>query len=418
MAEHLTPAQIANYQAQKFAPAELLGVDDHLAECKECRRLIESALYNSALKLYADLAAEASVGHHLTFDQSAAYVDGLLGGDERRMIEDHLASCAQCMPLTADLRAFRNEIAPELDREYRPQGTAEGAAPLAVWRDRILAALSAPFFKIPWWAYSVPALLLLAVAGWIVWRATSKPPPQIVHTSPTPAPSPAPGVAPVLAQLNDGGSSLTLDAEGRLTGVGGWPSEYQQLAKDALSNQRVEKSPLLAGLSRPGSSLMGPDDESRFAVIEPAGKVMLGDRPTFRWSKLSGATSYVVEVYNARFNLAASSPSLTGASWTSPPLARGQVYSWQVKAIKNGREFIAPHPDAPQAKFRILDQAAADEIARARRDYASSHLMLGLLYARVGLLAEAEREFQALEQANPDSAVARKLLASLSNSRR
>lgn len=418
MTEHLSSVQIEDYQRQKLTPAELLGVDDHLAECAECRRLVESTLNHDAARLYADLA-EGAVGRHLSFEQSAAYVDGLLTGDERRMIEDHLASCAQCAPLTADLRVFRNEIAPELDREYRPQRMADGASPQAGWRDRIVAALPAPFFKIPLWAYA-PALLLLAVAGWMAWRATSKPPsPQIVHTSPTPAASPTPDIAPVLAQLNDGGSSLTLDAEGRLTGVDGWPREYQQLAKTALSNQRVERSPLLAGLSRPGSSLMGGDDEGRrFAVIEPAGKVLLTDRPTFRWSKLEGATGYVAEIYDARFNPAATSPALTTASWTSPPLARGQAYSWQVKAIKDGQEFIAPRPPAPQAKFRVLDQATADEIARARRDYASSHLLLGLLYARAGLLDEAERELGALQKANPDAAIARRLLADVRAMRR
>ena len=420
MIEHISSAQIEGYQRRKLAPAELLGVDDHLAECAECRRLVESALDNDAVGLYAELAAETAVGTHPTFEQSAAYVDGLLTGEQRRMIEDHLASCAQCAPLTEDLRAFRNEIAPELDREYRPREMAERAAPQAGRWDRIVAALPAPFFKIPLWGYAASALLLLAVAGWMAWRAASKQtPPQIAHTSPTPAPSLTPEIAPALAQLNDGGSPLTLDAQGRLAGADQWPSAYQQMAKDALSNQRVERSPLLAGLSRPGSSLMGGDDEGRrFAVIEPAGKVALSDRPTFKWTQLSGAGGYVVEVYDARFNRVSSSPSLTGLSWTAPPLARGQVYSWQVKAIRDGQEFIAPRPDAPQAKFRILDQATAIEIARARRDYASSHLLLGLLYARAGLLAEAEQEFRALQKANPNSEVARKLLASVSGPRR
>jgi hypothetical protein len=85
---------------------------------------------------------------------------------------------------------------------------------------------------------------------------------------------------------------------------------------------------------------MGKDDEGRFALIEPAGNVVLTDRPTFRWTRLGGASGYVVEVYDARLKLAASSPSLTGASWTSPPLVRGQVYSWQVKAIRDGNEII------------------------------------------------------------------------------
>jgi hypothetical protein len=405
-----------------LAPAELLGVDDHLAECAECRRLIELTLNNDVAGLYAGLTAEAAAASHLTFDQSAAYVDGLLTGEERRMIEDHLASCAICSPLTDDLRAFRNEIAPELDREYSPRESAQSSTRLT-WRDRIAAVLAAPFAKIPLWIYAAPLLLLLATPIWVeLWRRHAA---EIAYSSPTPTPALAPSTtptreaAPVIITLNDGGSSLALDVQGRLAGAGQWPSEYRQLAVDALSNQKAPVSPLLAGLSRPGSSLMGGgDDGRRFAIIEPAGKILIADRPVFRWTRLEGADSYVVEIYDAQFKLVASSPSITVPSWTAPQLARGQVYSWQVKAIGGGQEYIAPHPTDPQAKFRILDQAATTEITRARRDYASSHLLLGLLYARAGLLAEAEQEFRALQKANPDSAAARKLSASVSSQRR
>src|SRR5262245_11862178 len=170
--EHLSSAQVVNYHRRKLAPAELLGVDDHLAECRECRRLIESAPGNDAIGLYADLAEGAAFGSHLSFDQTAAFVDGLLTGEERRKVEDHIASCALCAPLTADLRDFRNEIAPELDREYRPRGAAKGAK--AGWMDRIAAAARrASLFKIPSWIYAATALSLLAVAVW-VWMATSK----------------------------------------------------------------------------------------------------------------------------------------------------------------------------------------------------------------------------------------------------
>jgi hypothetical protein len=396
-------------------------MDDHLAECEECRRLVESAPDNDTMGLYADLADGAGAGPHLSFDQSAAYVDGLLTGAERRMIEDHLASCARCEPLTTDLRAFRNAVASELDREYRPRGAVE--RPPASWLDRFVSALPEPILKIPAWIYTAAALSLLSATVWVAM--SKRTPPQIALTSSTPAPpsvnlaSPTPETAPALVRLNDGGSSLALDARGRLTGVERWAPEYRRMAEDALSNQRAPRSPLLAGLSRQGSSLMGGADESRpFAIVEPAGKVLLAARPAFNWTRLEGAEGYVVEVYDAQFNLVSSSPALTGLSWTSPQLARGQVYSWQVKAVKGGQEFIAPRPPAPQAKFRILDQAAAAEIARARRDYASSHLLLGLLYARAGLLDEAEREFLALQKANPDSDAPRKLAASVSTPRR
>jgi len=105
-----------------------------------------------------------------------------------------------------------------------------------------------------------------------------------------------------------------------------------------------------------------------------------------------------------------------GTAWTvTPPLARGQSYSWQVKAIKDGQQFQAPKPPAPQARFRVLGGQQADEIVRARRSYGSSHLVLGLMYARAGLLDEAARELRALQSANPNSDVARRLLASIQN---
>ena len=59
-----------------------------------------------------------------------------------------------------------------------------------------------------------------------------------------------------------------------------------------------------------------------------------------------------------------------------------------------------------------------NELVRARRAYASSHLTLALLYMRAGLLDEAERELRALEKANPNSAISRRFLANLQAMRR
>ena len=89
-----------------------------------------------------------------------------------------------------------------------------------------------------------------------------------------------------------------------------------------------------------------------------------------------------------------------------------------LKAVKDGEEFKVPRPPAPQAKFRVLDRAKADELARARRAYPSSHLTLALLYADAGLLKEAEQELRLLQRANPDSEVARGLLRQVQALRR
>jgi hypothetical protein len=221
-----------------------------------------------------------------------------------------------------------------------------------------------------------------------------------------------------VAQLNDAGAQLTLDREGKLIGADNLPPAYQDLVKKAIATQRVERSSQLQGLTRASSSLMSSrNQKGEFSIIDPVGDVLMSNEPSFRWSPMEGATGYVVEVYDEQFKLVASSPQLTTPSWTTT-LPHGKVYSWQVKATKDGQEITSPRPPAPQAKFRVLDQAKVNELARARRAYGSSHLTLGLLYAEAGLLKEAEQEFRALRRANPDSQLARNLLRQIQALRR
>jgi hypothetical protein len=398
--EHLSQKQVEDYSLHQLGAAELLAVSDHLGACEVCRVRVEGALSGDVafLALHDEAFSENGFDSaHLTAGQTADYVDQSLAGEALQMVDDHLSGCEHCALAVADLRAFRNEIAPSLDRRYGP--VSEGG-----WRQRF-----ASLFKVgPVPAFGAAALAVLVVAtiAWLVWRTQGEKAPEVVAvSSPTPpvsqpSPSPEPSLQPppaqeVVAQLNDGEV----------------PPAYQNRVKEVLTSQRIGRSSQLQGLTRPSSTLMGSNNQPEFSVLEPTGSVSLTDRPAFRWSEMEGATGYVVEVYDDQFKLAASSPQLTNRSWTIPqPLPRGKVYSWQVKAIKDGQEITWPRPPAPQAKFRILDQSKANELARARRAYSSSHLTLGLLYADAGLLREAEHEFRLLLRANPNSPLARTLL--------
>jgi anti-sigma factor RsiW len=439
LTEHLTQNQVENYCQQKLSVTELLSVSDHLGACRACRQQIESALggdtaffalQSEVFGEAAEILSSPAAAPHPAFEQMAEYVDGRLAGEELQIVKDHLASCERCTAAVSDLRAFRNQVAPQLDREYQP---ATGSARTKSWWQRLAAFVPSPQLRSPALAFgSALAAILLTMAGWLIWQTLQKrgAKQEIVVTTPTPTvtststpvvtPTASSTPAPLIAELNDGEDRVMLDAEGKLSGVDRLPPVYQQMVKGALATERLEKSSLLAGLARPGSVLLGDDQRgNKFSVIEPIGKVLLSDRPTFRWSPLAGATGYVVEVYDEKFNLAATSPQLTDNSWTAmQPLKRGGIYSWQVKAIKDGQELRSPRPPAPQAKFRLLDQAKANELVQARRTYASSHLTLGLLYAQAGLLDEAERELRALQKANPDSAIIRQWLASVRAMRR
>lgn len=411
MAQHLTQKQIEDYCRRRLAATELPAIVDHLAACDTCQQQIaiagngEAAFYDLRSQVFDDTAEI----EHLTMAQLGAYVDRNLGDGELQAVEDHLSHCEQCVFAVEDLGEFSKEITPSLDREYQPQSS---------WWRRTLESFTTPFRIAPVPAFGGVALaiVLLAVIVWFVWPTSQQPEPQIAVT---PSPSPQPSVvdspptqpepAPVVAQLNDGGNTLTLDQQGKLSGADHLPANYQNLLKKTLAGGRIEKSAQLQGLTRPPSSLMGSDDNTNFSVLEPLGNVLLTNAPTFRWSKMEGATGYVVEVYDENFTPVISSPQLTDLTWTTL-LQRGKVYSWQVKAIKDGAEVLSPRPPAPQAKFRVLDLARVNELAQARRAYPKAHLTLGLLYADAGLLREAEQEFRLLQRANPNSDLARNLL--------
>jgi predicted anti-sigma-YlaC factor YlaD len=427
--EHLTQNQVEGFCRQKLPRAELLSVSDHMEDCEACRRLIESATNVDAAFLAlraevfgdtSELASSKPGRTHPTAEQTAGYLDGTLAGEELQMLVDHLTSCEQCVLAIDDLNAFRDQIAPSLEHEYHP---TPAKSPTEGWWRRTVVVLASLFRPSVGLAFGAAVtVLLVAVTGWLIWRSLRErePKQENVASSTQSQPAPAPPVAEVVARLNEGEHQLTLDKEGTLSGADDLPPAYKNMLKDALTNPRIESSPQLKGLARSASSLMSTDKQrSEFLLLEPVGKVLLTDRPTFRWSQMDGATSYVVEVYDADFNLVAASPQLTTQLWPVPQSLRGgKIYSWQVKAVKDGQEITSPRPPAPQARFRILDRAKATELEKAMRTHASSHLVLGLLYSQAGLLTEAEQQLRLLQKANPDSEIARSLLSQVQALRR
>jgi len=418
--EHLSQKQIEDYSQNRLGGAELLALSDHLGECERCAGRVEAALdVDAAFFAVREeaFALDGNAGAHLTSEQTAEYVDKNLAGDELQFVTDHLSSCEQCAFAVDDVRSFRNQIAPSLDREYGPAS----AVPVVreSWRQRFVSLFRVS--PVPAFGAAALAILLLSFIGWAVWRRSKEEKREVVVVAPTPSLQPSPSVAPsvqvqpepvaVVAQLNDGAGVLSVDQQGKLSGAENLPPSYQELLKKALTSQRIERSSQLQGLTRPPSSLMGANEKGEFSVLAPAGVVLMSDRPAFRWSRLEGATGYLVEVYDEQFKRVMASPELTTLSWSATQsLSRGQIYSWQVKAVKDGQEVTVPRPPAPQAKFRVVDQGSFNEISRAKRAYGSSHLTLALLYAKAGLLNEAEQELRLLQRANPQSEIVRKLL--------
>jgi len=107
----------------------------------------------------------------------------------------------------------------------------------------------------------------------------------------------------------------------------------------------------------------------------------------------------------------------TKTQWRAPAaLRRGQIFSWMVTAVVDGKKVVSPSASVSEIKFAVLSTENLQELTSLKKS--NSHLALGVSYARAGLLNEAEREFQSLVKLNPQSELPRKLLQSVRNLRR
>lgn len=417
MTQHLSEQDIKKYVERKLGADELLIFDTHMSECDPCLTKISdrTSVRVSVAAILADDAGGRD--EHLTYEQLERYVDGGVDAVDKEIADVHMRVCDTCSDQFYDLRQLRAA----LDIETESAGAA--VTPSYYWNKLV----ASPFLK-----FAAPAFaaVILGVVIWAAWFLTRTLPNEVAEVvDPTAnktviSTNEQPGninsaedssnsnsiLPPALVSLTDGGTRIELDANGNLKGLNA--PQFESRIKAALTTQNIEISAAARELRSKSGILMGDGQPgSPFALTTPVGKIIQSDRPQFRWRPLKDAESYVVTIYDTNFNKIVGSPTLRQSAWTSAiRLKRGVVYQWHVMAVKDGQEIKSPIRPAPEAKFKILDATAANDIATAKRQAPNSHLLLGILYANAGLINEAEREFQALLRKNPNSDVARRLL--------
>jgi hypothetical protein len=304
---------------------------------------------------------------HLTTRQIEEYRQRALSPGELLAVDDHLAVCTDCRLLLAEGEPLVESFAAWEGLREEPRG--------AVGLDLGALMDEAGLRRTPWWRRARPAALLsgaaalLLLAGVYFWLAT-----------------------------------LRREVESLRT-------EVRRI--EARKPQPLQRPPEIAELLSEGAVLRGPAAAPELILSSPLATAVLDGRPTFRWSPLPGADSYRVTVFDRDFNPVADSGPLLQTEWEPErPLPAGAVYAWQVKARRGDAELTAPGPGSPQALFRVLATERSAEIERARAR-GGSHLALGILYARAGLLDDAERELSAAVRESPGAEPPRDLLATV-----
>jgi hypothetical protein len=421
MTDHLTETEVSLFRERTIRPTERERIDAHVAECESCLRRIlpseDAALVYSELTdaLLSDSTDEA---FHLSNDDARRYANGLVDHADRVIFDSHLELCDQCN------EAVQSLAIPLVD------GVSAAARPAEIPAQQFSPAWSGAFQFTPARAVAavlVAACMVLAFVLWQRWpgRAVDQTAQQTNSQTPSHTPggsSPTPTETQAtkdsntdqlaaVTSLEDNGRKIQLDNSGKLIGLEELPEASRLLVRSVLTTRTLSKPEVLDKLSAPSITLMDPTArENTFGLLGPSGTAIATDHPNLRWQALAGATSYTVSVFDADFNLVTRSAPQTATQWTTPTLRRGMIYSWEVVAVRNGQEVRSPVAPAPRAQFKILEAGKLRELTNLKKLKPISHLTLGLTYARVGLLAEAEGQLQILARENPNSPVATKLL--------
>jgi hypothetical protein len=128
VAEHLTSEEARKYTRGEASPGTLLGWDDHLAECADCRGKLSAG--RSLPEWAASLSSENDAVH-LTQEQLVARAGNRVPDTDRFAVESHLKECSACQEEWAELAQFRRGLTTK-PAPYRWVWAAAAAAAVVI----------------------------------------------------------------------------------------------------------------------------------------------------------------------------------------------------------------------------------------------------------------------------------------------
>jgi len=413
MSAHLTADQIENYLSRRLSRADLDHVHDHLFDCEDCYDQFLDLFEKQKLPIEIDLDELGGLKDwHLEGEDLRAYVEGRMDQLDLDFANMHLEGCEWCKEEVISFSEFNSKLSYYLSKRHRPtkRHSIEG---------RYIPELRNLSRPLQMAGVSILGLLLLSSTIMVWLFAGTKPAGESAGVSEQAVQTPPLHIEQIPSSANTNSHAT----EER--------SAKQVSREDNISSARIKHSPdvnlLAKNPIKPSvidlfdrSSVVlrgGSSEDEYFNVISPYRTVIGQDKPDFHWSTLSGASSYVVSVYDKDLRLVVTSEPLTVSHWRIPlQLKHGEIYTWIVTAHKDGKEVVAPLLPA-RAEFMIIAQTDLVSLNRKLKA-GSSKLGRGVIYAEAGLLDDAEREIQAHLVMNPTDKSGKQLLRTIKSWRK
>jgi|GEM_PF-3194425 hypothetical protein len=183
------------------------------------------------------------------------------------------------------------------------------------------------------------------------------------------------------------------------------PEEFRVAVQKAVEIGQIEIPGDLAGLV----SRSGTDEEDSIVLEMPVATYVSSTTPLLRWQRQPRLQQYQAHVLDSAGKVVAESPITEAGEWKcEPALKPGQTYRWSVTA-KGKRAQVG----SPEACFAVPAQPVLEQLAGAKQRLGDNGLALAVIYARAGVVDEAERLLAGAIVRNPTSEEAKRLYRSL-----
>lgn len=411
---------------------ELAAISEHIVTCVACQsRLRAYKKYRSAAMTIGQ--AVTGINDCPEYEELSAFVDGTLSHEPRTTIERHLNLCELCWKDVETLQSVRSRasLAPQIT-----VGPGHYAAKrkwtIFGWQQALVAASAAALAVIMFTAH--PNIGGNKSGGVKVAVNPVPTPPNVVKTAPNsmgndaakpvintnvpksvenrvhhrrPVPKPE-----YVAMLTDGnievgktGTKLSVRADGK-----GLEAQLASLMERKLKTGKVPSSFKVA---QRVDVLRGPVKASYIEKTSPTPDSLTAARPKFEWKAVEGALEYRIEVFKLDGTPVMVADTETTSYQPGENIPAG-AYKWVVRA-RRGK--YASWDWSKADMFRILSNRENNLIDTVKVKYPDSHLAIGTVYEHIGLKDMAVKEFESLAAENPNSDLAKKLLAGAKSSK-
>jgi hypothetical protein len=178
----------------------------------------------------------------------------------------------------------------------------------------------------------------------------------------------------------------------------------RQAVRESVQVGRIQISKDLALLQE--NPILRGNEKIAVPQISPKDEATLENRPVLRWENLENY-EYKIIILDQGLKKVAESGVLSQNSWQTEKPIPADFYFWKVLARKKGAAEFEQTEN--KAFFKIVGEPEKSRIEKAKK-LTKSNLVTAVLYARAGLLREAERELNAELQKYPNSVKAKKML--------